>query len=55
MPTIRQQTPAALNPSGKARISMTLTPEESAAIDAARGSIPASTWCRDVVVRAAKK
>jgi hypothetical protein len=53
MPTIRTG-PAPLTPSGKVRIAITVTPAESAAIDAVRGTVPASTWVRDVAVQATK-
>ena len=51
MPTIRTG-PAPATASGKVRIALTMTAEESATIDDLRGSIPASTWCRDAVIRA---
>lgn len=37
---------------GRARVMLSFTPEEIAAVDKARGSIPAATWCRELVLRA---
>lgn len=54
MPKFRTD-PLPLNRSGTGRISITVTPEQSAIIDAARGSIPASVWVRDAALRAAAK
>ncbi len=54
MPTIRKG-PAPTTHTGKVRITLTVSPEESAAIDVARGTVPASTFCRDVVVKAVSK
>ena len=39
---------------GRVRVQATLTPEEAALIDRARGTIPASTWAREMLVRAAR-
>jgi hypothetical protein len=53
MPKTREGA-APLSPTGKVKILLTLTPKEGAAVDRARGTIPAATWCRDAVVRAAE-
>lgn len=39
-------------PDTRIRVAMTLTPEQSAALDVVRGSVPASTWAREAVMRA---
>ena len=36
----------------RVKVMLTLTVEESAKVDAARGSIPAATWCKEAVLRA---
>lgn len=48
----RKNQPAKVRASGMVRVALTLTPEQSAAIDAVRGTVPASTWAREAVMRA---
>lgn len=54
MPKTRTE-PLPIARNGTGRISITVTPEQAAIIDAARGSIPASVWVRDAALRAAAK
>lgn len=54
MPKIRT-TPLPMTPAGTGKITISLTAEQAAAIDEARGSVPASAWVRDAALRAASK
>lgn len=40
------------HPYTRIRLALTLTPEQSAAIDEVRGTVPASVWAREVVMQA---
>jgi hypothetical protein len=48
----RKDKAAKVQRSGAVRIALSLTPDQSAALDAVRGTIPASTWAREAVMRA---
>jgi len=41
------------DPHGRVRVQATLTAEEAAMVDRARGTIPLASWAREMLVRAA--